>query len=674
MSHKFHFFDIFLSHGSVILSLMDKWLLSDLHIHSTFSDGTVPLEDVVRLYGESGFDVIAITDHLFDAESQRSLELHEEGKSVKNIRAYFDQIEEVARLAKEDYGMLVIPGLEVCNLPRDYHILGIDLKEAINPNQDAEGVIEEIHRQGGLAIASHPHLKLSFFLHGDQTSIKRHPLHLWKYREKYADKIDAWEIANREDLFEAVGLERFPYLANSDFHERHHLTAWKSLIFAEKEKESIKKSIKEKRVALFFFKDHTDPNEPHPLQQVFHETAPSEETSKKPREAKILIADDERDLVEMLAYNLEKKGYETVKAYDGYDTWDKIESEGPDLLILDLMMPGIDGWEICRLIRRHPKHEMKEMGILMLTARAMEEDRVYGLKLGADDYLTKPFSLSELFLRVEKILQKRKAIHALDQQVSHLRVARKATEENLRKVVHDLKTPLLSMGAMAKLLLKNDEREEKIKFLTNIHESSSQLMRWIEDILRFYNPSLKGLKKEMKKVEIQSMVKQTVDLLREYGREKGIEILFQSPSDSPSIQCDEGLLQRAIHNLLSNALKFTPQGGRVEVSLNSYPVEEDRGAIEISVRDNGVGISEEEREKIFEPFFRGKNASMEEGLGLGLSLVKEVVDLHGGKILLQSEPNKGSIFSILLPIFEKLETKGGEKDGEIKCNKVVTQL
>jgi predicted metal-dependent phosphoesterase TrpH len=222
---------------------MTKWQLADLHIHSTFSDGLLSTEEIVEIYGKSGFDVIAITDHLFDTESQRSLELHEEGKSVTNIKAYFDKIEEVACWAKEDYDLLVLPGLEICNLLRDYHILGLDLREPVDPNQDAETVIQEIHRQGGLAVASHPHLKLSFFLQGDHTSIKRHPLHLWKYREKYADKIDAWEIANREDLFEAVGLERFPYLANSDFHERRHLTSWKSLIFSGKEREAIKKAI-----------------------------------------------------------------------------------------------------------------------------------------------------------------------------------------------------------------------------------------------------------------------------------------------------------------------------------------------------------------------------------------------------------------------------------------------
>jgi 3',5'-nucleoside bisphosphate phosphatase len=638
---------------------MTKWLLADLHIHSNFSDGLLSIEEIVETYGKSGFDVIAITDHLFDTESQRSLELHEEGKSVTNIKAYFDKIEEVACWAKEDYDLLVLPGLEICNIPRDYHILGIDLKEMINPNQDAEGVIEEIHRQGGLAIASHPHLKLSFFLHGDQTSIKRHPLHLWKFRERYADKIDAWEIANRDDLFEVVGLERFPYLANSDFHERHHLTAWKSLILAEKEKESIKKAIKEKKVALFFFKDCTGPNEPPLLEQMFHDTAPLEETIEKPREARVLIADDERDLVEMLAYNLQKKEYEVLKAYDGYDAWYQIESEEPDLLILDLMMPGIDGWELCRLIRGSQKPKMKEMGILMLTARAMEEDRVYGLKLGADDYLTKPFSISELILRIEKIVEKKKAFTELQKETGCLRFEIKGKEENLRKVVHDLKTPILSMGFLAKLALR-DQNGQRLKFLNGIYESSVQLTQWVDSILNYDEISKRKMKPEMKEIEISSLIKEVLDLLKGAGEEKQIQIIFSLPPSLPPLRCDEQPLKRALNNLISNALKYTPRGGKVEVSVIHYDSGGDGGIVEIAVKDTGIGILGEDIARIFEPFYRGKNVDTETGIGLGLSFVKEVVDLHGGKILLESEPGKGSNFSVLLPI------KGDPICGEVK--------
>ena len=108
------------------------------------------------------------------------------------------------------FDLLVIPGLEICNLQEDYHILAIDLKEAVDPNQGAEAVIEAIHRQNGLAIASHPPLKLSYFLQRDNASIQRHPLHLWNNRKKYAGKVDAWEIANREDLFGIVRTGAIP--------------------------------------------------------------------------------------------------------------------------------------------------------------------------------------------------------------------------------------------------------------------------------------------------------------------------------------------------------------------------------------------------------------------------------------------------------------------------------
>jgi hypothetical protein len=511
---------------------MERWLLADLHIHTTFSDGELPLDDVVKLYGESGFDVIAITDHLFDTESQRSLELCEEGKSVPNTKAYFDKIEEVARRAKEDYDLLVLRGLEICNLPRDYHILGIDLKEAINPNQDAEKVIEEIHQQGGLAVASHPHLKLSFFLLHDQTSIKRHPLHLWKFRDRYADKIDAWEIANREDLFEAVGLERFPFLGNSDFHERHHLTSWKSLIFSEKEKEAVKKAIIKRKVAIFFFNEGKGRHAPLPILPIKDRAIMEEKEMDATVESTILIVDDERDLVEMLAYNLEKRGYRVIKAYDGFEAWQKIESERPDLLILDLMMPNLDGWELCRMVRRSQDKATQEMGILMLTAKAMPEDKIYGLEIGADDYLSKPFSLNELILRVAKLIQKQKTVSQLRDEIDSLGSLAEKKESNLRTLAHDLKSPLISMGFSAKRMLRRSQNEEMTGALKTIYDSTLHLTRWVDETLSAKDLSSSGLQEQMKEVDIKSLVRQTIDLLKESSLEKSIDVQLRA---SPSI-------------------------------------------------------------------------------------------------------------------------------------------
>jgi signal transduction histidine kinase/predicted metal-dependent phosphoesterase TrpH len=628
---------------------MTQWLLTDLHIHTTFSDGILPLEEVVKIYGEAGFDAIAITDHLFDMQSPRSLELYDEGKSIKDLKGYFQRIEEVSRWAEESYNLLVIPGLEICNLLEDYHILGIDLREAVDPNQNAEGVIKEIHRQGGLAIASHPHLKLSYFIEEDKVSIRNHPLHLWKYRGKYLDKLDAWEIANREDLFTVVGLEHFPFVANSDFHERHHLTAWKSLIFAEKEKEAIKQAILQRKLSLFFFNENGSTKKS--LQaKIFHEEMERSDQIEGAEKGKVLVADDERDLVAMLAYNLGKKGYQISTAYNGFEAWEKIEAEKPDLLILDLMMPELDGWELCRLVRRSQTKEINDMGILMLSARAMPEDRVYGLEIGADDYLTKPFSLSELILRVEKLAGKRKSVYQLKEEMECLHSSIQRKETDLKKVVHDLKNPLLSIGASAKRMLRRSQSEEELKILRMIYDSSVRLTGWVDDTL-----SSNKLEAEIEEVDIQELIQQVINLLKEINEEKNIEIHFDPLPSIPHIFCHEQLIFRTIENLLSNALKYTPRGGRIDITITPYLQWKDGGFVEISIKDTGIGISEDEIGRIFEPFYRGRNNSPQTGAGLGLSFSKQAVEFHGGKILVQSEPLKGSIFSILLPVRSKLE-------------------
>ena len=628
---------------------MTEWLLTDLHIHTTWSDGTIPIEEVVKIYGEARFDAIAITDHVFDTQSPRSLELYDEGKSIKDLKGYFQRIEEVSRWAQETYDLLVIPGLEICNLLEDYHILGIDLKEAVDPNQNAEAVIHEIHRQGGLAIASHPHLKLSYFIEEDKVSIQNHPLHLWRHREKYFDKLDAWEIANREDLFTVVSLAHYSFVASSDFHERQHLTAWKSLIFAEKEKEAIKQAILQRKLSLFFFNENGSKGKREQPKVINEETERAEQTEGGDK-GKVLIVDDERDLVAMLAYNLGKRGYRISTAYSGFEAWEKIESGKPELLILDLMMPDLDGWELCRLVRRSQKKEISDIGILMLTARAMPEDRVYGLEIGADDYLTKPFSLSELVLRVEKLATKRKSVYQLKEEMECLQSSMHRKETDLKRVVHDLKNPLLSIGASAKRMLRRNQNEEEMKILGMIYDSSVRLTGWIDDTL-----SSNKLEAEIKEVDIRHLIQQVVNLVKETSEEKNVEIRFDSSVSIPHIFCHEQLMFRTIENLLDNALKYTPHGGRVDITITPYLQWKEGGFVEISIKDTGVGILEDEIGRIFEPFYRGRNNSSQTGVGLGLSFSKQAVEFHRGKILVQSEPLKGSIFSILLPVKSRIK-------------------
>jgi two-component system, sensor histidine kinase and response regulator len=372
----------------------------------------------------------------------------------------------------------------------------------------------------------------------------------------------------------------------------------------------------------------------------------------QPGSEKILIVDDEKDLVNLIAYNLRGKGHYTVTASNGFQGWEKILSEIPEVVILDLMMPELDGWELCRMIRRDNREAVRGMSILMLSARSTAEDRVHGLQIGADDYLAKPFSINELILRVEKLIEKRNVVGNLKGEIALLRSNAQEKEASLRTVVHDLKNPLISVGASAKRMLRKNQTEEDLKILKMIYDSSIRLTRSIDEVLFPQGLSARNPKEGVKDVPLEPIVERAVDSIRHAAEEKRIEVLFSAGVCIPSIPCHEDRILRAIENLLGNALKYTPQGGRIEVSVTCYLQWKERGIVDICVKDTGIGISGEEIAKIFEPFYRGKNARAEPGIGLGLSLVKEVAELHGGKVLVLSEPQKGSSFSILLPVRE----------------------
>jgi signal transduction histidine kinase len=365
------------------------------------------------------------------------------------------------------------------------------------------------------------------------------------------------------------------------------------------------------------------------------------------RSSRILITDDERDLVEMLAFSLGRRGYEIARAYDGLEAWERVKEEKFDLLILDLMMPGLDGWEVCRFIRKSDNPQIRETPILILSARAMAEDRVRGLEMGAEDYITKPFSLMELMLRIEKLLNRRQAYASLKSELAILQRQTREQEERVCKIVHDLKTPLVSMGASAKLLMRPREKDETLEMLRGIYENSHRLSRRLEEILLFSASSFSEKKILMKEINLSLLADRLRESFQGLAREKMIEMKFHPFPAFPLLWGDERWLERALENLLGNALKYTPEGGRVEMGGSMSPEEE---KVEIWVQDNGRGIFPEEIQQIFHPFHRGRNALNEPGMGLGLSLVKEVVDLHGGEVRVRSEPGKGSVFSLFFSL------------------------
>lgn len=217
-------------------------LLCDFHVHTNYSDGKLTVADVVDFYGVRGFDCICITDHWADPRRLigKLARLTPFTLSTDQIEEYFEVISREARRAWRRYGMLVLTGLEFNKdgptKKSSAHLLGIDLKLPISPRLDLMETITRIHAQGALAVAAHPHLMKSEWA--------KETLYLWDNQEKFAPVIDAWEIANRNNLFTPVSLRRLPFLANSDFHKPKHIFSWKTLLNCEKDAEAIKDCIR----------------------------------------------------------------------------------------------------------------------------------------------------------------------------------------------------------------------------------------------------------------------------------------------------------------------------------------------------------------------------------------------------------------------------------------------
>lgn len=232
-----------------------KLLLCDLHTHTTYSDGKLSLRDLVDFYGQREFDVLGITDHIVDDAKVFGKVCRLSGLVLPNnqVDEYFEMIGKEKKRALDRYGMILFAGLEFnkdgVTAKTSTHLLGVDLKAPIDPSLGLEELIAAIHAQGGLAIAAHPHVNKSVW--GKNT------LYLWENQEKFAPLIDAWEIGNRDDLYNPVGLKRLPFIANSDFHKPKHIHSWKTMLFCEKDPEAIKTCIRINRdVALTLYRDH----------------------------------------------------------------------------------------------------------------------------------------------------------------------------------------------------------------------------------------------------------------------------------------------------------------------------------------------------------------------------------------------------------------------------------
>lgn len=384
---------------------------------------------------------------------------------------------------------------------------------------------------------------------------------------------------------------------------------------------------------------------------------------------KILIVDDNTTNIQVVAAILDNEKYSLSFAKSGVSALSQTRKMDYDLILLDIMMPGLDGFDVCKILK--DEERTKDIPIIFLTAKADIQSVVSGFDIGGADYITKPFNSSELIIRVKNQLQLREANMALKQEIKE----RKAAEEALRIseqrltalnatkdkffsiIAHDLKNPFNTMMGFSQLLITkvkkyNDEKLDN--FAEHIFNAAKHGYNLLQNLLEWSRTQTDRIDWKPQEINILRTVNTCFDLLSTQAAKKNVK-LTASIKKEQTVVADPNMLNTIIRNLVSNAIKFSFENSEIKVEAQICEKKYHKAKkdfIEISVHDSGVGISENSIKKLFriDGDLKTKGTNNETGTGLGLVLCKEFVEKHGGKIRVESQLGMGSIFFFTLPV------------------------
>ena len=357
---------------------------------------------------------------------------------------------------------------------------------------------------------------------------------------------------------------------------------------------------------------------------------------------RILAVDDTPDNLALIETILEDEGYEIILVSSGAAALAQVEQSPPDLILLDIMMPEMDGYEVTRRIRQNLK--LPYIPILLLTAHHAS-DVVQGLESGADDFVRKPVDVDELAARVRSLLRLK---HSIDER-EQLSLQR---QDFIAHLTHDLRTPLVAADNMLKLF----GQEAFCPLSADMHEaiaamirSNYHLMQIVDTLLEVqcYEAGAKNL--TFIQCNLGEIATEVVQELKHLAQSKGLSLTVNVDPQSAAVKVSGDYLElrRMITNLVGNAIKFTEQGS-IDISV-TVPAPQDMAIVKI--RDTGPGISDQELAQLFQRFRKG--AHQQSGSGLGLHLVSRIVQAHQGTIAVESQPDQGSVFTIGLPTLQQ---------------------
>ena len=369
----------------------------------------------------------------------------------------------------------------------------------------------------------------------------------------------------------------------------------------------------------------------------------------------ILVTDDCEANRELLEAWLIQEGYEVAMAENGQAALDYVREHPVDVILLDVMMPRVDGFEVCQRIKNEPG--IGFIPVVLVTGLKEVEHRIHANEVSADDFLSKPVNQRELLTRVKSLVKLKhthEELRRANQRIAHqndeLNELHQLKEELSQLLVHDLQNPLTCVSSYIELVMMDakDLGDRHKKFLSNSLESCEELRNMLLTLLDISVLELGKLSILPERNSLQELTESVVEhFLYASAERQGVTIRNELPDDLPELICDRELIKRTILNLLSNALKFSPSGGEIQV-LGYFNGSE----IVYEVIDQGPGVPEEFRETIFEKFTQveSKARGVRVGRGLGLSFCKMAIEAHGGRIWETNHPSGGSRFSFAIPL------------------------
>lgn len=368
------------------------------------------------------------------------------------------------------------------------------------------------------------------------------------------------------------------------------------------------------------------------------------------RGRKVLVVDDDRMNIRILGGILKAEGYVLNDADSGEKALEVYAATRPDLVLLDVMLPGMDGFEACRQLKK--TYGEKCAPVIFITAKSESDDVVEGLGAGGVDYLPKPFKAKEVLARIRSHLQNQILSEQQKALVDQLSKANAAKNKFLGMAAHDLRNPLASIRGLAEFLregavgpLTPDQQD----LIQTIHQASQQMLDLVNELLDVATIESGELKVQLETHNLSELVGKSVALINMEAAKKKTRVNFEANGAPVTLRIDPAKMRQVVDNLLSNAVKYSPPGSVVSALVRADSA---AGHCSFAVRDQGPGIPDNERDKLFKDFstLSAKPTGGEKSTGLGLAICRKIVEAHRGTIVAENLPGRGCEFRVTLPL------------------------